>query len=406
MKLRSISDVHDLKGKRVLVRVDFNVPIVDGAVGGNEDWRLKKVLPTVELLVKRGARVILASHLGRPEGKKVAVLKLDPVAKRLSKLLGKPVKKLPDCVGAAVAKAVDAMKDGQVVLLENLRFNKGEEDNDAKFAAKLAALADLYVNDSFATCHREAASLVAVVRELPAYAGLLLETEIESLGRLLGHPKKPFLVVMGGAKVADKIGVIERLLKASDRVLLGGALVIPFLKSKGYGVGASKYRPEDLKAAAKTLATKEAIHLLLPRDLIVGSVKKKSQRPRIVDLTSEPSELCDETEAIYDIGPKTVSAYASYIRSAKTLVWNGPLGWFEIPKYSHGTLALGRLIAARSRGTAFGVVGGGESVRALQLTGLMDCVDHVSTGGGAMLEFLEGKTLPGLEALTKSHGRK
>ncbi len=406
MKLRSIADAKDLKGKRVLLRADFNVPIVGGKVGETEDWRLKKTVPTIEFLMRARAKTILASHLGRPEGKKTAALKLDPVAKRLSKLIGKPVKKLSDCVGARVEKAVGEMKTGDVVLLENLRFHAGEDDNDPKFAGQLARLADLYVNDSFATCHRKAASLVAITRELPARAGLLLLREVAALTKVMENPAHPYLVLMGGAKVSSKIGVIERMLKIADRILLGGALVVPFFKAMGYGIGASLCGKEDLAAAQELLRSKNRDRLILPYDLVTGNMKKISDHAEAVDVGIAPKELCGPKRAILDVGPKTINAYASFIRSAKTLVWNGPLGWFEVPKFSHGTLALGRLIASRSSGRAFGVVGGGESVQALQMTGLMDCVDHVSTGGGAMLEFLEGKTLPGIEALERPLAKK
>ena len=406
MKLRSVAELKDLKGKRVLLRADFNVPVTGGKVGSEEDWRLKKTLPTIEWLMKKGAKVVLASHMGRPEGKKVAALKLDPVARRLSTLLGKPVKKLPESVGAKAEKEVAAMAPGDVVLLENLRFNKGEDANDPKFAAKLAKLADIYVDDSFATCHRAAASLVAITKLLPSYAGLLLLRELDALDAVTKKPAHPYVVVMGGSKVSTKIGVIERMLQIADRVLLGGALITPFFKAMGFGIGKSLLDKEDLKAAEKLMASKHWKRAILPHDLVVGEPKKTGSHAKAVDLHVTPFDLTGPTRAILDIGPKTVSAYASYLRSAKTIVWNGPLGWFEVPKYAHATLALGRLVAVRSRGKAFGVVGGGESVMALQRTGLSDCVDHVSTGGGAMLEYLEGRELPGIVALAAAHKNK
>jgi len=398
MKLRSISSVKNLKGLRVLVRADFNVPLAQGQPGEGEDWRLMKTLPTIELLVKRGARVVLASHLGRPK-KKAASFKLDPVARRLSKLLGRKVAKLPDCVGPKVVKAVAKTKNGDVVLLENLRFHAGEEKNDAKFAKRLAEPADIYVNDAFAACHRKAASLVAVTKHLPSYAGLLLQAEVGALERLLEKPARPYIVVMGGAKVSTKLGVIERLLGIADLVLVGGALANPFFKILGYGIGSSLTSKEDEGAARKLLKSEHIRKLWLPADMVVGNPKRPSARAEHVLRTIVPSGICSGKDAILDVGPRTVSAWSSFLRSAQTIVWNGPLGLFEVPKFSHGTLSLGRLIAARSKGKAFGVVGGGESVAALARTGLMDCVDHVSTGGGAMLEFLEGRKLPGLEAL-------
>lgn len=400
MKLRSILEVKQLKGRRVLVRADFNVPVVRGRVGEQEDWRLQKVAPTIERLVRAGARVVLASHLGRPEGRKVAALKMDPVAKRLAAILGRPVKKLPDCVGPAVERSVKAMKGGGVVLLENLRFHKGEDANDKAFAKRLARLGDLYVNEAFATSHRAAASIVAVADELPSYAGELLVAEVEALERVLRHPARPYLVMMGGAKISTKIGVIARLLKIADRVLLGGALIAPFYKAIGFCIGSTPCSDQDVKTAEELIRSKLFDRLVLPHDVVVGHPKRPAEKAKVVDLRTEPFDLCDgDRRAVLDIGPKTISAYASYIRSAKTIVWNGPMGLFEIPKYSHGTLALGRLVAARSSGRAYGLVGGGETAVALARTGLMDCVDHVSTGGGAMLEFLEGKKLPGLVPL-------
>jgi phosphoglycerate kinase len=399
MRLRTLPDPKALKGKRVLVRADFNVPVSRGKVSPEEDWRLKKVVPTVELLRKAGARVILASHLGRPDGKKVASLKMDPIAKRLSTLLGVEVAKLPDCVGPKVEAAVAKLKDRDVVLLENLRFHAGEESDDKAFAGKLAALADVYVNEAFATSHRAAASLVAVTGFLPGHAGPLLLREVEALERVLKKPEKPYLVVMGGAKVSSKIGVIDRMLDLADKVLLGGALIAPFYEALGFCVGATPMADEDLETAKKLLGHRQAKKLVLPHDVLVGDPKRPSASIEVVDLRTDPFELCDAKRAIVDIGPKTVSAYASYLRSARTIVWNGPMGLFEVPRFAHGTLALGRLIAARSNGKVFGVVGGGETAIALGRTGLMECVDHVSTGGGAMLEFLEGKGLPGLQPL-------
>lgn len=402
MRLRSIENVKDLKGKRVLVRVDFNVPSHRGRIHADGEWRLRQSVPTVGLLMGAGAKVILISHRGRPKGRKVTSLRMAPVAKRFSDMLGKKVKAVPDCVGPSVKKAVDAMGNGDVLLLENLRFKAGESKNDTKFAKKLAAVADLYVNDAFASSHRKAASVVAVTKELPSYAGLLLIKEIEALEHAMKKSKKPFVVVMGGAKVSSKIGAIENLMKVADKVLLGGALLIPFLEVQGFGVGKSDTEKEDMDAALKLVHSKHFPKIVLPIDVLVGNPTRPKERLKTVDVTVNPSKISDKRgHGILDIGPKTISAYASFIRSAKTIVWNGPLGLFEVPKYSHGTLALGRLIAARSKGRAFGLVGGGETVMALERTGLADCVDHVSTGGGAMLEFIEGKDLPGIKALTK-----
>ena len=399
MRLRVLEDYRSLKGKRVLVRADFNVPVNRGKIGAEEDWRLRRVVPTVEKLLKAGARVILATHMGRPEGKKVASLKLDAVAKRLSQLAHVPVTKLPDCVGSEVEKAVAAMKDGHAVMLENLRFRKGEEANDLAFAESLARLADIYVDEAFGVAHRAAASNVAITRYLPSYAGPLLAAEVEALTRALEAPERPYLVIMGGAKVSSKISVISQMLSIADRVLLGGALIAPFYKAMSHCIGATSCSDEDLEAALSLMKHPYYKKLILPHDVVIADPKAPKDKPKVVDLQNEPFDLCQDHEAILDIGPKTISAYASYIRSARMIVWNGPLGWFEQPKFSHGTLAVGRLVAARSKGKTFGIVGGGETVQALARTGLADCVDHVSTGGGAMLEFLEGKVLPGIQPL-------
>ncbi len=399
MPLRVLEDYRSLKGKRVLVRVDFNVPVARGKVGAEEDWRIRRVVPTVEKLRKAGARVILATHLGRPDGKKVAALKTDAVAKRLSQLAHAPVLKIADCVGAEAEEAVAAMKDGDVVMLENLRFKKGEEANDLAFAESLSRLAEVYVNEAFGVAHRAAASNVGITRYLPSYAGPLLAAETEALTRALETPERPYLVIMGGAKVSSKIGVISQMLSVADRVLLGGALIAPFYKAMSHCIGATSCSDEDLEAAVALMKHPYYKKLILPHDVIIADPKDPKGKLQVVDLQNEPFDLCQDHEAILDIGPKTISAYSSYIRSAKMIVWNGPLGWFEQPRFSHGTLALGRLVAARSKGKTFGVVGGGETVQALARTGLADCVDHVSTGGGAMLEFLEGKVLPGIAPL-------
>ena len=399
MRLRTLDEAKNLKGKRVLMRADFNVPIVRGKIGAEEDWRLRRVVPTIERLKKAGARVILMSHLGRPDGKKAAALKLDAVAKRLAQLLHAPVEKLADCVGEKVEEAVAVMKDGDVVLLENLRFKKGEEENDPAFAQALSRLGDIYVNEAFGTSHRAAASIVGITRYLPSYAGPLLASEVDALTRALEKPERPYLVVMGGSKVSSKIGVITQMLSVADRVLLGGALIAPFYKAQSHCIGSTPCSDEDLEAARTLMKHPYYKKLILPHDVVIGDPRKPKDGAQVVDLQDQPFDLCRDHEAILDIGPKTISAYASYVRSAKMLVWNGPLGWFEEPKFSHGTLALGRLVAARSKGRAFGVVGGGETVQALMRTGLADCVDHISTGGGAMLEFLEGKVLPGIQPL-------
>ncbi len=399
MPLRTLEDYRPLKGKRVLLRVDFNVPVARGKVGVEEDWRIRRVVPTVAKLRKAGARVVVATHLGRPDGKKPASLKTDAVAKRLSQLAHCPVAKLADCVGAEIEEAVAAMRGGEVAMLENLRFRKGEEENDLAFAEALSRLGDVYVDEAFGVAHRAAASNVGITRYLPSYAGPLLAAEVDALTRALEAPERPYLVVMGGAKVSSKIGVIAQMLSVADRVQLGGALIAPFYKAMSHCIGATACTDEDLEAARELMRHPYYKKLILPHDVVIADPSAADPKPTVVDLQAEPFDLCRDHEAILDIGPKTISAYASYIRSAKMIVWNGPLGWFEKPRFSHGTIAVGRLIAARSKGRAFGVVGGGETVQALARTGLADCVDHVSTGGGAMLEFLEGKVLPGVRPL-------
>ncbi len=399
MNLRTLDDLASVKGKRVLLRADFNVPVTRGKVSVDEDWRIRKVVPTVERLIKAGARVILAAHLGRPAGKKSASLKMEPIAQRLSQLLRQPVIQLSDCVGPDVEAAVGEMKNGQVVLLENLRFKKGEEENDPAFAEALSRLGDVYVNEAFATCHRAAASIVGVTRHLPSYAGPLLVAEVSALEKAIEAPVRPYVVVMGGAKVSDKIGVIAQLLSAADRVLLGGALIAPFYKAMSHCIGTTPCSDEDLEAARELMRHPYFKKMILPHDVVIGDPKNVNGAAHVVDLQEEPFDLCRDHEAILDIGPKTISAYAAYIRTAQMIVWNGPLGFFEAPKFSHGTLAIGRLIAARSKGKAFGIAGGGETAIALHRTGLADCIDHLSTGGGAMLEFLEGTPLPGLQPL-------
>ncbi|WKZ29045.1 MAG: phosphoglycerate kinase [Patescibacteria group bacterium] len=398
MKLRTLDELTSLKGKRVLLRADFNVPVTRGKVSADEDWRIRKVVPTIERLRKAGARVVVATHLGRPEGKKVASFKTDPLAKRLSELLHAPVVKIADCVGEAAEDATRALGNGHVAMLENLRFKKGEEANDPAFSEALSRLGDVFVNEAFGTCHRAAASIVGVTRHLPSYAGPLLVSEVEALSRVMDAPESPYVVVMGGSKVSDKIGIISQMLSAADRVLLGGALIAPFFKAQSHCIGLTPCTDEDLEAARELMKHPYYKKLILPHDVVIAD-SKDPRTAQVVDLQEEPFDLCRDHESILDIGPKTITAYAGYIRTAKTIVWNGPLGLFEVPKFSHGTLAIGRLIAARSKGKTFGVAGGGETAVALTRTGLADCIDHLSTGGGAMLEFLEGAMLPGLQPL-------
>ncbi|MFA5128772.1 MAG: phosphoglycerate kinase [Patescibacteria group bacterium] len=398
MRLKTIDQIKSLKGKRVLVRVDFNVPLKKSGtkIVVADDTRIRAALPTIKYLLGQGAKVILMSHLGDPGGKVKNNLSLKPIGVVLGKFLLMKGRVPTDWVGKKGLKKIDAMKTGEVMMLENLRFHPGEEKNDKKFAAGLASLADLYVNDAFAAAHRAHASIVGVPKFLPSYAGLLMKKEISVLSSLVGKPSKPFVALIGGAKISTKISVIENLLKKVNSLLLGGALVNNFFAAKGYGIGASVYEAKELKTAKKLLKNKK---IILPVDFVVGDFKGK--KARVAGVLKNKTVLCKKPYALLDIGPETIKKYSEIIRKAQTIVWNGPMGYFEISKYSHGSVALGRLIAARSKGKVFGVVGGGETIEAIEKTGMSEYIDHVSTGGGAMLEFLEGKILPGVKPLLK-----
>ncbi len=402
MRLKSLYDLkkEDLAGKRVFLRVDFNVPLSKGgAIGKEEDWRIVRAQPTIEYLKECGARITVASHLGRPKGKKVSNLKLNAVARRLAHVLRSRVQKVDEVIGKKVEAAAARLKPGAVLMLENLRFHSGEEKNDLKFARELANLADIFVNDAFGAAHHASASTVGITKFLPSYAGFLMSTEVAALSHILKKPAQPFVVMIGGAKVSSKIGVINNLLKRAKAVLLGGALVNAFFKAAGYEVGAAKVEIEDISYARKLLKNKK-VHL--PVDVIIGNIKKPQAHGQVVSLEFLNSRrICGGAESILDVGPATVLAYAKRLKKAKSIVWNGPLGMFETRQFSHGTLSLARIVAAKSHGKAFGIVGGGETVQALMRTGMAEYVDHVSTGGGAMLEFLEGKILPGIKPLIK-----
>lgn len=403
--MKFLRQIKNLKNKRALVRVDFNVALgVDGRVEPTEAlgrsptgeaFKIEAVLPTIKYLLEKKAKIILMSHLGRPGGKARSSLRIDPVADYLSEVLKKLVKKEPGVTGAEVEKEVAKLKAGEILMLENLRFAKGEEENDPRFAKELARLGDIYVNDAFSVSHRPAASVSAITKFLPAYAGFLLETEIKALSRIIQKPKKPFLVLMGGLKFETKLLVIEKLLPKVDKILLGGGLASTCLKAMGYGVGDSLVDNDYLSLAKKISQEKK---ILLPIDVIVGSKNKPCDFYHL-PIPVKPMILCPSPYAIYDVGPATIQAWAKLIKKANTLVWNGPLGNFEQRPYDFGTLAMARLIAGRAKGKAFAVVGGGETIAALRQSKMAEFVDHVSTGGGAMLEFLAGKKLPGLEAL-------
>ena len=390
MRKKTIRDV-DVQGKRVFVRVDFNVPLDDGRIA--DDRRIREALPTITLLREHRARTILASHLGRPQGKVDDTLRLDSVAKRLGELLGAEVRKLQDCIGPEVEAAVAAMKDGDVVLLENLRFHKGEEANDLEFAAALARLADLYVNDAFGTAHRAHASTVGIAKLLPAVAGLLLEKELNYLSSALENPNRPFVAVLGGKKVSDKIGVIRNLLTKSDALLIGGAMSYTFLKAKGFEVGKSLCEDDklDLARSLMTDAGKRRLAFHLPEDVVVADRFAEDAAYKTV-----PAEAIPKDWMGMDIGSHTAATYAKVIRDAMTVMWNGPMGVFEMPPFARGTRAVAEAMA-QSKGVT--IVGGGDSAAAVEQEGLANQMTHVSTGGGASLEFLEGKELPGVAVL-------
>jgi phosphoglycerate kinase len=390
MGLRTVRDA-DVQGKRVLVRVDFNVPIESGKV--LDDWRLRATLPTIRYLTERGAKVILLSHLGRPKGKRDEQFSLRPVAQRLSELLGQPVQFADDCVGEVAEQGVARLQAGEVLLLENLRFYAGEEANDEAFAQQLAQLGDVFVNDAFGAAHRAHASVHAITKFLPSYAGLLMEREVTHLSRLLEAPEKPFVAVLGGAKVSDKIGVIRNLLTKVDALLIGGAMAFTFLKAQGYETGKSLVEADKLDLANALLgeAREKGVELVLPVDVAVAESDAEDAATQVVPVTSIPAD-----KAGYDIGPETANLFAERIRTAKTVFWNGPMGRFERTPFKAGTKAIAEALAQCSGTT---VVGGGETAAAAFEFGIADKVTHVSTGGGAALELLEGRELPGIAVL-------
>ena len=381
----------DVKGKRVLVRVDFNVPLKDGEI--TDDSRIRAAIPTIEHLRRAGARVILVSHLGRPKGQVVESLRMNPVARRLSDLLGVEVRKADDCIGPAVQAQVAALKDGDVLLLENVRFYPGEEKNDPAFARELAALADVYVNDAFGTAHRAHASTEGVARLLPAAAGFLMQKEIEIMGRALSDPERPFLALLGGAKVSDKIGVIQNLLTKVDTIAIGGGMAYTFLKAKGLEVGRSLLEEDRVPLAAELLqqAQSRGVELLLPVDVVVADRFAADAQHKVVPVEAIPADWQG-----LDIGPATRELFAAAVRKARTIVWNGPMGVFEWDAFAEGTMAIARALAEAQATT---IVGGGDSVAAVERAGVAGKITHISTGGGASLEFLEGRELPGVAAL-------
>lgn len=388
MKLRTLHDA-PVSGKRVLVRVDFNVPLDRKTGEVADDTRIRAALPTIEYLIKRGARVILMSHLGRPDGKVVDSLRLDPVARRLSELLGRPVKKAPDCVGPEVEAMVAQLQPGEVLLLENLRFHPGEEANEPAFAEALARLGEIYVNDAFGTAHRAHASTAGVARFLPAYAGLLMEKEVRYLTKVLESPERPYVAVIGGAKVSDKLPVLRNLLPRVDRLLVGGGMANTFLRAQGRRVGASLHEEDQVETARKLL---ESGKIMVPVDGVIADRMAADARTEVLPFGDVP-----EGWLILDIGPETIRQFQEALRPARTVLWNGPLGVFELEPFASGTRAIAEFLAGLTG--ALRVVGGGETVAAVEKFGLADRFDHISTGGGATLEFLEGRTLPGIAVL-------
>jgi phosphoglycerate kinase len=385
----------ELAGKRVFLRVDFNVPLEDGRVA--EDTRIRAALPTVELCLKAGAAVLLASHLGRPKGKPDPRSSLRPVATKLEELLGRPVPLLPDCVGPEVEAAAAGLKPGEAVLLENLRFHAEEEANDPAFARRLASLADVYVNDAFAAAHRAHASTEGIARILhPAAAGLLMARELEALGRIFESPERPVMAVLGGAKVSDKLGLVEHLLARVDAVLIGGGMAYTFLAALGHNVGRSLLEADRIEAARAILSRARAlgVRLRLPVDLVVAGGPDSVDGIRVVSVREMPSDLMG-----LDIGPVTVAQFTALLASAKTIVWNGPLGVFEKAPFSAGTLGIARAVAGSG---AFSVIGGGDTIAAVHQAGVAERIGYISTAGGAFLEFLEGRTLPGVAALDEA----
>jgi phosphoglycerate kinase len=395
MNKLSIKDL-DLKGKRVLIRVDFNVPVKDGKV--EDDTRIRAALPTIQYAVERGARVILASHLGRPKGERVEKYSLRPVAEHLSELLGKPVEFAEDCIGPAAQGKVSRLNDGDVLLLENLRFHKEEEKNDDTFARELASLCDLYVNDAFGTAHRAHASTAGITKHVEkAAAGLLMEKELEYLGRALDNPERPFVAILGGAKVSDKIPVINSLItRRVDKILIGGAMAYTFFKAEGFTVGKSLVEDDKLDTAReiKARAEAEGVKLVLPTDhQVVDSYDPLHSRRTI------PIEFTNIGHVGLDIGKETVALFANEVKDAKTIIWNGPMGVFEEKGFDEGTIGVARAAAEAAEHGATVIVGGGDSVAAIHQAGVAEKITHISTGGGATLEFLAGDELPGVAAL-------
>jgi phosphoglycerate kinase len=388
---KSLEDV-DLAGKRVIMRVDFNVPL-DGEGNIADDTRIRAALPSIQFVLNQKTKLILMSHLGRPKGQIREDLRLDPVGKRLSELIGKEVIITKDCIGEETKKIISGLQTGDVALLENLRFYKEEEANDPSFAKELAGFADIFVNDAFGTAHRAHASTEGIAGHLPSVAGYLMEKEINFLGRLLYSPEQPYVAIIGGAKVSTKIGVLEKLLEKVNVLVIGGGMSYTFLKAKGFEVGNSLVETEKVNLAFELIkkADEKNVKFILPIDHVVADKIEEDARARNVDTNAMPEDMIG-----VDIGPKTIRAFKREIKGGRTILWNGPMGIFEIERFAKGTFQIARALSFSSGTT---VVGGGDSVAAVNQAKLADKISHVSTGGGASLEFLEGKELPGIKAL-------
>lgn len=395
MNKMTIEDI-SVKGKRILVRVDFNVPLNDKSEI-TDDTRIVESLPTIKKILSEGGKAVLMSHLGRPKGKPKPEFSLKPVAQRLSKLLGKPVACAPDCIGSETAAVVKALKDGECLLLENLRFHPEEEANDAAFAKELASFGEVYVNDAFGTAHRAHASTEGVTKHLKvSVAGYLMQKELDYLGRAIGNPARPFVAILGGAKISGKIDVIQSLLNKVDALLIGGGMMFTFYKAQGLEIGKSLLEADKVELAKTILEQAKAnnVRILLPPDCVIANKFDNSASIQTVNVRAIPSDWQG-----MDIGPETVKYFSSEIEAAKTVVWNGPMGVFEMKKFSEGTAAIARILADVTKSGATTIVGGGDSAAAIAQAGLEKSVSHVSTGGGASLELLEGKVLPGVAAL-------
>ncbi|KSU83206.1 phosphoglycerate kinase [Fictibacillus enclensis] len=391
MNKKTVRDI-DVNGKVVFCRVDFNVPMENGEI--TDDTRIRAALPTIQYLTEQGAKVLLASHLGRPKGQVVEELRLNPVAQRLSNLLGKEVVKTDEAYGEEVKKALTGLENGNVILLENVRFYPGEEKNDPELAQKFAELADVYVNDAFGAAHRAHASTEGVAKLLPAVAGFLMEKELDVLGKALSNPERPFTAIIGGAKVKDKIDVINNLLDKVDNLIIGGGLGYTFIKALGYDVGKSLLEEDKIETAKSFMekAKEKGVNFLIPEDILVADDFSNDANTKVVGIDSIPSDW----EGL-DIGTKTIEKYQNTIKNSKLVIWNGPMGVFEIDAFSKGTRSIAEALAEAN--DTYSVIGGGDSAAAVEKFGYADQMSHISTGGGASLEFMEGKELPGVTAL-------